>query len=836
MKRKLILISSLMLSAGTFLFSQTTVNYNYTGALQTFTVPACVNSITIDAKGAQGGLGTSSNQGGLGARIVGTCAVNPGDVITILVGQRGLTSGNSGGGGGGTFVYNQTTSTLLIASGGGGGGGTSTNGMPGQAGTSGTSGVGGSSSGTGGSGGGGGGGASGYGGAGGGGFCGDGGNCALTYSTGGAGGVGCNNGANGNGTVCPGTRGQSFLNGGAGGTWSSSGCSSMGADGGYGGGGATVWGNLNGGGGGGYSGGGGGGYNSSFDGGGGGGSYNNGTSQTNTTGFQSGDGLVTITYSLGTPSPAGSITGASTVCEGDTATYFISAVSGATNYTWTAPTGATITSGQGTTSILVTFGLNAGSITVTPSNSCGSSASSSLGVTVNAAPTVSLSASMSTICSGDSTTMTASGATTYTWMPGSLTGMMVTVSPASTTTYTVTGTMSGCSATATQVITVDPTPTVVATASNSTLCSGDSTILAVSGATTYSWMPGNLSGSAVTVSPSSTTTYTVTGTTGACSSSATQMITVNPTPTVTATASNATICAGDSTTITVSGATTYLWLPGNMTGATETVSPSSTITYTITGTDGPCSSTATQVITLNPLPSVNLGSDTAQCGGAVVLDAQNAGSDYLWSTSDTSQTITVSSSGSYVVEVTDANSCSSSDTITVTINSFPTVSTSASNMSPCVNDGMVSLTGLPAGGTWSGPGVTGNSFNPATAGLGPHILTYTYIDTNGCAGSSVITINVNPCTGINEQSFANGISFYPNPSSGVFTLAVNANVGDMDISIVDAQGRVVYTSTEANVTSGFTKVISLEDVASGFYLVKLSTGSETQFGRIMIQK
>lgn len=396
--------------------------------------------------------------------------------------------------------------------------------------------------------------------------------------------------------------------------------------------------------------------------------------------------------------------------------------------------------------------------------------------------------------------------------------------------------MSGCSATATQVITVDPTPTVVATASNSSICSGDSTILAVSGATTYMWMPGNLSGSTVTVSPSSTTTYTVTGTTGGCSSTATQMITVNSTPTVTATASNNVICAGDSTTITVSGATAYSWMPGNMTGASATVSPSSTVTYTITGTDGPCSSSTTQVITVNPLPSVNLGSDTTQCGGAIVLDAQNAGSSYLWSTSATSQTITVSSSGTYMVDVTDANSCSSSDTISVTINALPSVTTTASNMSPCVNDGLVTLTGLPAGGTWSGPGVTGNSFNPTTAGTGAHILTYTYTDSNGCTSSSLLTINVNPCTGVSEQLFANGITFYPNPSSGVFTLAVNANVGDLDICIVDAQGRTVYASTETNVTAGFTKVISLEDVASGFYLMKLSTGSETQYGRVMIQR
>ncbi|MBI3509356.1 MAG: T9SS type A sorting domain-containing protein [Bacteroidetes bacterium] len=836
MKKSLFLFSALVFFSGADLFSQTSVTFSYTGASQTFTVPSCVNAITIDSKGAQGGAGVAANPGGLGARIVGTCNVTPGDVITILVGQRGLSTGNSGGGGGGSFVYDQTTSTLLIASGGGGGGGNSTNGLPGQSGTSGTNGVGGSSSGAGGSGGGGGGGASGYGGAGGGGYCGDGGNCALTYSTGGAGGSGCMNGADGSGSVCNGTKGRSFLNGGAGGTWAASGCAGMGADGGYGGGGATIWGNLNGGGGGGYSGGGGGGYNSSFDGGGGGGSFNSGTSQTNTAGFQSGNGEVIITYSPGVPSPAGSITGSSSVCAGSGGTYFISSVSGATSYTWTVPSGTTINSGQGTVSISITFGSTSGNITVTPGNSCGSGTPSSLAVTVNPSPTVTTTTTGATICTGNPTSITASGATTYSWMPGSLSGTTITVSPSSTTTYTVTGTSSGCSSTATQLITVNPTPTVTTTTTNSAICSGDSTSITASGATAYNWMPGNLSGATVVVTPSSTTSYTVTGTDLGCSSAATQLITVNATPTVTVSAINPTICSGSSTTLIAGGASAYLWMPGNLSGSSVTVTPGATTTFTVTGTNGSCSSTATQLITVNNPPTVNLGNDTTQCGGNILLDAQNPGSTYLWGTSATTQTITVNTSGTYSVVVTDANGCSGNDAVNVTINPIPNLTLSASNMTPCVNDGLVSLTGLPAGGTWTGPGVSGNNFNPTTAGVGPQILTYSYTDSIGCSNSQVFTISVNACTGIAEQNFANGISVFPNPNSGVFTLSVNANVGDVQITITDVQGRIIYSSLESNVTAGFTKQIDLGNVSSGLYLVKLNTANEQHVEQISVQR
>ncbi|HEX2901369.1 MAG TPA: hypothetical protein VHS96_16765, partial [Bacteroidia bacterium] len=102
--------------------AQTT--FNYTGSIQTYTVPIGVTSITIDASGAQGG-GSNGGAGGLGARMTGTFAVSPGQVLSIVVGQQGLlqvggNTQNSSGGGGGTFVYGAGP-TLLVAAGGGGG-------------------------------------------------------------------------------------------------------------------------------------------------------------------------------------------------------------------------------------------------------------------------------------------------------------------------------------------------------------------------------------------------------------------------------------------------------------------------------------------------------------------------------------------------------------------------------------------------------------------------------------------------------------------------------------------------------------------------------------------
>ncbi len=258
----------------------TTQTFNYTGSAQTWTVPTGVTSITIVAKGGQGGNG-DGGAGGLGATMQGDFTVTPGTDLTVVVGRAGTQTHNSGCGGGGSGVMNGTTP--LIIAGGGGGAAMNEVGKPGL-----TTEAGGNSSGNGGTGGNGGGkgyrsGDCGWSG-GGGGFTTDG----YGGSTGSDGGYPGTRGATGGG--------KAWLNGGAGAidggcsfgshTYNAFGCGG-GGDGEYGGGG-----------GGGYSGGGGGQYvdDSGQKGGGGGGSYNSGSSQVNSSGSNSGNGQVIISY------------------------------------------------------------------------------------------------------------------------------------------------------------------------------------------------------------------------------------------------------------------------------------------------------------------------------------------------------------------------------------------------------------------------------------------------------------------------------------------------------------------------------------------------------------
>ena len=785
-----------------FLTAQTTTTFNYTGSMQTFVVPPCVNSITVDMSGAEGGGDASVfAPGGGGGRVQATLTVVPGQTLTIFIGGQGNLTGTPGyngggsgingsggtpGGGGGGASDIRIGGTLLtdrVIVAGGGGGGTENGGAS-------------------------------VGGAGGG----------LIGGTGGLGGNpwGCTNLTAATG----GTQGV----GGLGGTSTS--CAWNGSNGTFGVGGNTYMIYRSAGGGGGWYGGGGA-HNGCS--GGGGSSYTNGLSigVLHTQGFRTGNGIATITYTSSVPPTPGVITGSSSVCANATGNYSIVSIPGATTYTWTVPTGSTINSGQGTTSINLTAGNTSGNISVTVTVPCGTSLPSTFVLTIIPSPVVTATSSAASVCAGGSVTLTGGGASTYTWDNNVIDA--ISFVPTATTTYMVTGTdANGCVNTATTTVTVNPLPVVIASSSSASVCTGGSVILTGGGASTYTWNNNVID--AISFVPTATTTYMVTGTdANGCVNTATTTVTVNPLPVVTAASSAATLCSGGSVTLTGGGASTYIW-DNNVIDAVSFV-PTATTTYMVTGTDANgCMNTAIITVTVNPLPIVSLGPNIIQCGGTAMLNAGNMGSTYMWSNASTTQTITVSASGTYIVVVTNINGCTGSDTALVTINSIPAVTASASSVVVCVDDATVSLTGTPTGGVWSGPGVTGSTLSPTSAGVGLHTAIYSYTDGNGCEGITSVNVQVNACVGLAENILANGVSVYPNPNNGSFTLGVNANVAELTIKITDMQGRVVYASVDKNVNAGFVKQISLDTQSSGMYLMHIIANGEQQTKKISVQK
>jgi hypothetical protein len=437
--------------------------------------------------------------------------------------------------------------------------------------------------------------------------------------------------------------------------------------------------------------------------------------------------------------------------------------------------------------------------TVTGTNTLtGCSSTRTITITVNQLPVITASAAQAVICAGASSSLTATGANTYVWNPGNLSGAIVTVTPATTTTYTVTGTntVTGCVNTQTVSVTVNALPVVTAASSASVICVGDTTTLTGTGADTYTWNPGNLSGSTVSVSPVATTTYTVTGTntvTG-CVNTATVSVTVNALPVLAASSSSAAICVGDSATLSVTGADSYTWNPGNLSGASVNVAPVATTTYTVTGTNTVtgCVSTTTVAVTVNSLPVVALGADTAVCGGPLTLDAGNAGSTYLWSDSSTTQTLSVTASGVYAVMVTNANGCEAVDSISVTINALPVVSLGV-DTTVC---GSLVLDAGNAGASflWS-DSTTAQTLTATSSGVYSVMVT----DSLGCSMTDTIAVNINALPAVNLGNDVTACAGGPVLlDAGVAGLVYNWNTGDSTQTIfATTSGVFAVTATDS---------------------------------------
>ena len=224
------------------------------------------------------------------------------------------------------------------------------------------------------------------------------------------------------------------------------------------------------------------------------------------------------------------------------------------------------------------------------------SARDTISVMVNPLPIVTVTSP--TICEGAAANMTAAGAVSYTWSAGVMAaGAAATASPVVTTTYTVTGSSLGCTATAVSTVTVNPLPNLVVNSISS--CAGQAaTLTALGNAVSFLWNTAATT-AAITVFPTTTTSYTVTGTALGCSTTASATITVYPFPAVSV--NSVSVCAGTSAVLTANGALAYSWNTGS-TSNNIVVTPVSTTTFTVTGTSNGCSSSATGTVTVNVVP------------------------------------------------------------------------------------------------------------------------------------------------------------------------------------------------------------------------------------------
>ncbi len=487
--------------------------------------------------------------------------------------------------------------------------------------------------------------------------------------------------------------------------------------------------------------------------------------------------------------------------------------------------GGTWSTGAITPSLTVSTG---GTYFVTNTSNCGSITSNSIIVTVNPLPIATITGGPITFCQGGSVILTASTGTSYLWS-NSATTQSISVTTSGNYFVTVTN-VNGCSATYTiTTVTVNPSPAI--TVNGGVICSGNSVILSASGANTYSWSPGTglsaTTGASVTANPTTTTVYTVTGTNIAgCINTSTSSVTVVPNNLI-VTVNTATICAGTSTTLIANGANTYSWSPAtdlsSTTGSSVIANPTVTTVYTVTGSAGSCSVSATTTVVVNPSPIFNLGPDTTVCG-CIILSAYSTGATYYnWSGGQIYSQINVCISGVYWVNVSNGI-CIASDTIKVTINPVPVV-----NISVVTTGTTVTLNAGNAGSTflWNTGAITQTITADST---GIYFVTVT--NQFGCTGYDTVVVNF---SGVKETTFTSiPLKIYPNPSLDK-NVTLNFDVpsnGKVEIRIINEIGILVYAEKLENFSGIYNKKLGLQKFASGLYFVEVI--NETKRGIIKI--
>lgn len=769
----LLALGSLFLATNSI--SQTTT-FNYTGGVQTYTVPAGVNTIEIKAYGAQGG----GQYGGAGGYVKGQVSVTPGAVLEVYVGgqpsaQLGPGGYNGGGavlvlpcaggdgwpGGGASDV--RTTASLndrIIVAGGGGGQGWS--------------------NGTGGAGG---------------------------NTTGGDGAASWISGTHG--------KGGTPSAGGVGGFYSGNGGSAPSGTFGVGGNSSPLDTYCTGGAGGGGWYGGGGGYVSA---GGGGSSYIHPamTLPVMTAGLQSGNGLVEISVVC---SALNTSVSSSTICEGEAITLSASSTNG-----------GTVTWNSGVVSGVPFVPATTGSVSYTATSSNANDCAFTANIQVNALPAVNAGSDLE-LCAGESATLSASGADDYDW-DNSVTNGAAFAPAVGTITYTVTGTntTTGCENTDDVEITVHALPSVNA-GSDLELCDGESATLSGAGADDYSWDNGITDGAAF-IQAVGTTTYTVTGTntTTGCENTDAVTVTVSELPQVNA-GNDLELCFNEGATLIASGtADDYSWDQGVINA--EMFSPAvGMATYTVTGTNltTGCENTDQVTVTVHALPVVSGGSDVEICGsGNTALTASGA-DEYSWDNGIANGVPFAIQPGTTTYTVTGTNTatgCENTDVVTVTSFSPPSASAAATDEIGG-NDGTITTT--VTGGTapytydWSNDGTGDNDDNASLSGLAGGTYTLTVTDANGC--TATINVEVDSQLGIADEAVV--FSVYPNPANEQVTVSFSGAFG---YTLFDVAGKELREGS-----GNENAVIDLSHCASGSYMLMLNFGQTQRVVKVVKQ-
>lgn len=423
--------------------------------------------------------------------------------------------------------------------------------------------------------------------------------------------------------------------------------------------------------------------------------------------------------------------------------------------------------------------------------------------------------------------------TTYLWSSGATSQVLVISSPGM---YRVTVTSAqGCESMDSVFLNILLSP-VVNLGANFTACE-PFTLDAQNPGNTYVWSTGATS-QTITASTAGNYAVTVTNAQG-CSSSDGVTVTMGVAPLVSL-GPDVVLCDGQNVTLDAGNTgSTHSWSTG---ATTQSITVSSAGTYIVhvTSPSSGCVTSDT-ILVIQSFLTLNLGSDFTLCPGDIAtLDAGAAPTTYTWSTGANSQTIQVSTPGTYAVTVSDNLGCVLNDLITLTAGTAPTAAFTTSATSIPLFQSIQFTDGSTGATAWEwdfGDGMTSTQQNPNYTYLAIGTFNACLTATNGnCTNTICQTITVGPPVEVEDELFANAINLYPNPSTGIFSLDFDLTKSvDLGIDVLSMAGqRLLHRDLKA--VRYQHESFDLQDLSSGVYILKVtSTKGDVWLRKLVIE-
>jgi hypothetical protein len=290
-----------------------------------------------------------------------------------------------------------------------------------------------------------------------------------------------------------------------------------------------------------------------------------------------------------------------------------------------------------------------------------------------------------------------------------------------------------------------------------------------------------------------------------------------------------TICFGGTAAFTVASGINYEYLWSDMSMMDSAwFNVGGMIGVTVMDTMSGCSATDSSLVSVATV--VDIPATANVCGGDSLIVDAGTYDTYLWSTTETTQTITITTPGTYTVTAMDtAVGCTSMDSIVITT-SLPVPAITGVVDTICANSSMV----LDAGAGFSSYSWTtsGSAQTETILGtslpLGNNTVTVTVTDGNGCSNTDAVTFNIDGCAGLDDLN-AIAMSIYPNPSTGEFMYSIENMTGDINMMVTDLSGKIV----DAGKITTSTGVIDLSNFENGIYILKLQAGNNITSVRLL---